>query len=346
MSVEALRKSIQEQIQDAGSPSHFGLWLNKYNRVVESSSDKGKEWSNIQRSICDGLPEAAMVLYKEAYEKWEGFLKSDKPWCTNQVLAAENRLFVGLGSASVLEFGVSLHHTFGLPYIPGSSIKGVCAAYAKIIWGEVEEKWKANGAYFSVLFGAPATDSEPDTAGAIDFLDAWWVPDEKGPFVPEIINCRHQNYYTKGERPPADWDAPVPVKILALSGKFLFAVRGLAGWNDLAMKILVQALCDWGIGAKTRTGYGRFQRPRSPLLPSTPEDNLNKFKQKILANKNTLAGRASIFWDEIEKETDTQLKIAMARILKDAFGNKQFKKACKNKKKWALSIRELLRNGR
>jgi CRISPR-associated protein Cmr6 len=192
------------------------------------------------------------------------------------------------------------------------------------------------------MFGAPATDSEPDTAGAIDFLDAWWVPDEKSPFIPEIINCHHQNYYTKGKQPPADWDAPVPVKILALGGKFLFAVRGLAGWNDLAMKILVQALCDWGIGAKTRTGYGRFQRAKSLLLPSTPEDKLNKFKLKIVANKSTLAGQASVFLDEIEKETDTQLKIAMAKILKDAFGNKQFKKACKKKKKWALSIRELL----
>ncbi|MBE9570168.1 MAG: type III-B CRISPR module RAMP protein Cmr6 [Proteobacteria bacterium] len=343
MSVEALRKSIQEQIQDAGSPSHFGLWLNKYNRVVESSSDKGKEWSNIQRSICDGLPEAVMVLYKEAYEKWEEFLKSDKPWCTNQVLTAENRLFVGLGSASVLEFGVSLHHTFGLPYIPGSSIKGVCAAYAKIILGEVEEKWKANGAYSRVLFGAPATDSEPDTAGAIDFLDAWWVPDGKGPFVPEIINCHHQNYYTKGKQPPADWDAPVPVKILALGGKFLFAVRGLAGWNDLVMKILVQALSDWGIGAKTRTGYGRFLKPKDKNRPiATKEGKFEEFKRRIDSNRGTLAGQVNVFLAEIRKETDDGRKTAMAEILKNAFGNKQFKKACKKKKKWALSISELL----
>jgi hypothetical protein len=36
-------------------------------------------------------------------------------------------------------------------------------------------------------------------------------------------------------------------------------------------------------------------------------------------------------------------KTAMAEILKSAFGKDQFKKACKKKKKWALSIRELLK---
>lgn len=343
MAVEALRKSIAQQIQDYGFPSHFGLWLNRYNRVVETSSDKGRESEKTQRDLCKYLPDTVMVLYKEAYERWKQFLESDKPWCTSQFLTAENRLFVGLGSASVLEFGLSLHHTYGMPYIPGSSIKGGCAAYANKILGQAEKKWKIDGAYFRVLFGGPATDSKPDTAGAIDFLDAWWVPDGKGPFVSEIINCHHQNYYSDGQAPPADWDQPIPVKILAVTGKFLFATRGLAGWNDLAVKILVQALSDWGIGAKTRAGYGRFLKPEVKGLPTTTEKGkLNDFKQSIDANKSTLASRVAVFWNKIEKETDMGLKIAMARIVKEAFGDNQLKKSCKRGKVWALGIAKLL----
>lgn len=350
MAVDALRKSIAEHtkyIQDRGvpsHPSHYGLWLNRYNRVVETSSDKGEKWEKTRHDLCEDVPDTVMSLYRVAYKRWTGFLESDRPWCTSQTLTTADRLFIGLGSASVLEFGISLHHTYGLPYIPGSGIKGVCAAYANKILGEAEEKWRIDGAYYRVLFGAPATDSEPDTAGAVDFLDAWWVPAKKSPFVPEIINCHHQNYYSSsGEIPPADWDQPIPVKILALTGEFHFAVRGLAGWNDLAMKILIQALSDWGVGAKTRTGYSRFLKPKDENSPiATKEGKLEEFKRRIDSNKGTLAGQVNVFLAEIRKETDDGRKTAMAEILKNAFGNKQFKKACKKKKKWALSIRELL----
>jgi CRISPR-associated protein Cmr6 len=344
MAVEALRRSIAEHIQGRGVPSHFGLWLNRYNRVLESSSDKGEKWEKTRHDLCEDVPDTVMSLYRLAYKRWMDFLKSDRPWCTSKALTTADRLFIGLGSASVLEFGIDLHHTYGLPYIPGSGIKGVCAAYANKILGEQEEKWKINGAYYRVLFGAPATDTELDTAGVVDFLDAWWVPAKKSPFVAEIINCHHQNYYSSdGEIPPADWDQPIPVKILALAGEFLFAVRGLVGWNDLAMKIIVQALSDWGIGAKTRAGYGLFLKPKDKNRPiATKEGKLEEFKQRIDSNKGTLAGQVNVFLAEIRKETDDGCKTAMAEILKSAFGKDQFKKACKKKKKWALIIRELL----
>lgn len=47
-------------------------------------------------------------------------------------LSSSTRLIVGLGSTSVLETSIKLHHIYGIPYIPSSAIKGVLRAYK--IW--------------------------------------------------------------------------------------------------------------------------------------------------------------------------------------------------------------------
>jgi len=40
-------------------------------------------------------------------------------------LKAQTRLVVGMGIPSFFENGISLHHTYGVPYIPASSVKGL-----------------------------------------------------------------------------------------------------------------------------------------------------------------------------------------------------------------------------
>ncbi|MEO0168684.1 MAG: type III-B CRISPR module RAMP protein Cmr6, partial [candidate division WOR-3 bacterium] len=43
----------------------------------------------------------------------------------NKSLKTAYRLVVGLGSTHVLETSLTLHHIFGIPYIPGTALKGV-----------------------------------------------------------------------------------------------------------------------------------------------------------------------------------------------------------------------------
>jgi len=50
----------------------------------------------------------------------------------NFSFTTSSRLVVGLGSGSVLEVSIKLHHIYGVPYIPSSAIKGVLRAYK--IW--------------------------------------------------------------------------------------------------------------------------------------------------------------------------------------------------------------------
>lgn len=62
-------------------------------------------------------------ILKEINSKLCGITKIKVSYTTS------SRLVVGLGSASVLETSIKLHHIYGVPYIPSSAIKGVLRAY-------------------------------------------------------------------------------------------------------------------------------------------------------------------------------------------------------------------------
>ncbi len=46
------------------------------------------------------------------------------------------RLTIGLGSSSVYETSITLHHIYGIPYLPGSAIKGVTRSYRILCMAE------------------------------------------------------------------------------------------------------------------------------------------------------------------------------------------------------------------
>lgn len=261
MSIPALRRSLRALLEPHYSADHPGLTLYRYHQEV----DGGAEYQFRERTIANlagKLPEHTIKLYTTAFARWEKLIQADTPWSVHRRLQAADRLFIGLGGASLLEFGLTLHHVYGLPSIPGSALKGVCSGYANAVWGQAEQGWLSGKPLHACLFGNPAQPDggDPGSSGAVDFLDAWWIPENSSPFVPEIINPHHPNYYV-ADTPaaPSDADQPIPIKMLAVAGSFLFVVRGPAGWNDLAMDLLTETLTHWGVGGKTRAGYGRFK---------------------------------------------------------------------------------------
>jgi len=52
------------------------------------------------------------------------------------------RLVVGLGSGSVYETSLTLHHIYGIPYIPGSALKGITRSYylTQVLWPQFPEE--------------------------------------------------------------------------------------------------------------------------------------------------------------------------------------------------------------
>lgn len=103
--------------------SHPGLLLQRY---VAHPADGSERWSQAKREIHAAAHSAVPCeLYKTAFARWEKSLAESN--VATYVLQTAGRLIVGLGSENVLETGIRLHHTYGLPIIPGSALKGLAA---------------------------------------------------------------------------------------------------------------------------------------------------------------------------------------------------------------------------
>jgi len=259
---------------------------------------------------------ATDAYYQNAYNRWKGATADAMRF--NQVeLALETRLFIGLSGAGMLETGCAISHSYGAPYIPGSSVKGVVKAHVRA--SPFAEQCPD---VFAELFG---TDADPSgthpqgLSGLVTFHDAWWVPgsgkepDTNKPLVDEIVTTHHADYYGHdGASPATDFDSPIPNAQIAVQGAFLFVLEGERAWLDLARQMLIATLADRGIGAKTRTGYGLFDpQPRVPAEPTCPwvdEIVARLMQQNHAPQDQTLRGAAlAAAWSEI---TDPALKAA------------------------------------
>lgn len=165
-------------------------------------------------------------------------------------LTQDWRMNVGLGNESVYEVGMTLHHIYGFPYIPGTAIKGICRQYAN-----------ENGYKDDVIdiFGSEDTDNPK--RGKVIFFDA--MPTSEVILSPDIMNNHYPDYYSGGDeiKPPADWQSPRPIFFLTVKETQFKFVLGLKDEKDqkilkTAKEILVNALSDYGVGSKTMVGYG------------------------------------------------------------------------------------------
>lgn len=155
----------------------------------------------------------------------------------NKTIATSSRLICGLGSANVLETAITLHHLYGIPYIPGSSLKGVCreVAFHWLAKNIREDKLNEfqNKFYgelypddediltYQLLFGAQ------NFKGLLLFLDAY-PENNQQIFDLDIMNPHYSKYYSdkSGTVAPGDWESPVPIFFLTVKKgvKFKFNV--------------------------------------------------------------------------------------------------------------------------
>ncbi len=118
---------------------------------------------------------------------------------------------------------------------------------------------------FETLFGSQKK------RGEVIFFDAFPVELKKENFELDIMNPHYGDYYKEsGKRPPADWYNPNPIVFLTLANtkfKFNIAYHPLNPLDEsksdkilgIAEKLLRFALTTYGIGGKTRSGYGWFE---------------------------------------------------------------------------------------
>lgn len=238
---------------------NLGLWLDRF----ISYGQRGRDWEITQeakrRQRDDGPLNflATGSLLSAWQSRWQAMLASyRKQDLQVEVFTAspEGRLVVGLGATHVLETAITLHRVYGLPFIPGSGLKGMTRAYAEL----VEEK-NERDREFCRVFGSQREKEEQ--AGEVIFFDA--IPAQVPHLKLDVMNPHYSEYYRGGNIPPADWLSPVPVYFLTVERTpFLFAIAARRKTEDglvgTAVQWLKAALSELGVGAKTAAGYGFF----------------------------------------------------------------------------------------
>ena len=178
----------------------------------------------------------------------------------------------GTGIEHPLENGMAFLNPYGLPYLPGSGVKGVLRRAAEELAGvapnvqwNIQSGWTCDAV--STLFGkSPPPGSDDAERGALTFWDV--IPRCDGMYV-EIMNPHYRTYY-EGNSTPHDAGNPVPIFFLTLPAGICFSFRvqcdrrRLQGslatqWSTLLQEAFKHAFAWIGFGAKTAVGYGHMQ---------------------------------------------------------------------------------------
>ncbi|MGH8479280.1 MAG: type III-B CRISPR module RAMP protein Cmr6 [Gammaproteobacteria bacterium] len=277
--------------------AHPGLVYERYAPLVyvkpdEKAPDIGKVAPKAQEELLHEVSNIPVSpAYRAAWRRWYAALEQSGA-VTRQV-EATGRLLIGHGNPAPTEVGLTLHHVYGVPVLPGTALKGLLNHYLAS-WGKhVDLGWKgvkydekgrpvgAPGAYHGALFGVPNLPlgegrEQEGRSGRLVFEDAWLIPgDDDRPLCADVLTPHQEDYYRNfGAEPPNDWTDPNPVTFLTVKPKtrFLLAISPLdpdPKGADLAMSHLLDVLDRWGIGAKSRAGYGRLRRVDTSLENKT-----------------------------------------------------------------------------
>lgn len=299
---------------------HPGLLFDRFYPGCEREDKEGEfKRKHLQDVISSSNKSQVLELYKLSFKRWKEGLPKTKQRTGN--LKTKNRMVLGLGKASVLEIGIHLHHHLGFPFIPGSSLKGICAHYCSKIWGALDESYKStmtkddkkSGEHHKFLFG------DVTRAGAIGFEDAWWIPpvnSNSSPFQMDIITPHHKDWQDEGKAPPTDHDSPTPVSFLSFGGRFYFCLTWqgqhaqapeeeseIDNWLDLAWKLLVEALCSDGVGGKKSSGYGSF--------------DLEDYKKMVISESKEKLEAEKLRQKQLEFEKMTPLQQDIAKFIEE-----------------------------
>lgn len=179
-------------------------------------------------------------------------------------LTLDARLLIGHGNASGTDVGLTVHHTWGVPIVAGSALKGTLAHYVATTYGSdpsvttpdpAHDSWRGvgwagtaiargPGELYRALFGAPdadddrATDAPGATRGYLVFHDALYLgvsspvrevispaPELTRPFAADTLTVHQKRYYDdRGKSEPCDHDDPNPVGFLTVRPTAQFVV--------------------------------------------------------------------------------------------------------------------------
>ena len=197
------------------------------------------------------------------------------------VAQLKSRLIVNQAGGVIENGSICLHPHFGYPYIPGSAVKGCARHAAWLKWLAMEDgdAKKELARKIAVVFGFPTMDKSDDQHEGLDDYIRREFKDKIGEttaFGGSVIfgsaepMCK--NNLEEDILTPHGSGNPIPnvfpvVKCEEDKGLFLFSLAPLERDTPLgpsvgigfAMECLKEGICENGMGAKTRAGYGWFE---------------------------------------------------------------------------------------
>ncbi|WP_022947124.1 type III-B CRISPR module RAMP protein Cmr6 [Methylohalobius crimeensis] len=273
-------REIQQYLDANGMDATID-WLRQRDRNPLPGRWKKNEYaaSKAWRNICELTPtdqqtqaalidrQMAMAMTFESSDLLTVAAKSIAPFST------------GLGNEHPLENGFAFLWPYGLPYLPGSGVKGVLRQAARELAGLVEDvSWDDNYGWnenaIEALFGRENEEGEQDHCrGVLSFWDV--IPKIKGGQLTVEIMTPHQKHYYQDGQSPHDSGQPTPITFLTVPPKSNFSfhvhcdrnrLQQLAPdlarndrWKNL-LESAFQHAFDWlGFGAKTAVGYGAME---------------------------------------------------------------------------------------
>lgn len=244
-----VRRQNQNQIQTLSGGEAKGLWLSTSRKAA-----KGESPSLFENLYADtNLIHANLARWKNTIRANDGIAFTMK---------TAERLIAGLGASHVLETALTLERNTGLPYLPGSTVKGLARAWGIIeIAAQLEisldetikngkEEQHLLNILSEILISEPneslyqtvdslrsfSTDTDAfidwfrfifgwqGEAGAICFTDAKYAGNDIPKYASDVMTPHYVNYYTEnGSKPPSEDDNPNPVSFIAVDEGNTFA---------------------------------------------------------------------------------------------------------------------------
>ncbi len=202
------------------------------------------------------------------------------------------RLLVNLAGGVVENAGIALDHCFGLPFLPGSAVKGIARSQA--LWeikAAPDDKKPLLLRVALALFGFGALDLKRDGSfawaaedqtlaqkvaeefgasdfkGVASFLPAY--PASVPVLVVDMVNPHYPEYYRGKRKSASDDEYPIPNYFPSVESGACFGFAVLLTREpvvNLNPEVLLQHAKGWveraltqkGAGAKTAAGYGWF----------------------------------------------------------------------------------------
>ena len=267
MAVAAVPNYMGCDFTDAPPGHRFGLYFDAWDLNWEIQDTEKRDalkrvttLNNATRALLGGLRNRQGALADNLGDSvWRLPAQSIAPFMT------------GLGNEHPLENGFAFLNPYGLPYLPGSGVKGVLRRAAEeLVSGDYGDPEGWNQDAIDALFGRETEAGDSETArnrGALMFWDV--IPEPAGGKLAVDIMTPHYGDYYQGNTTPHDSGQPNPIPFLVIppGSSFTFHVqcnpvllpKTLRDSWPILLEAAFRHAFEWlGFGAKTAVGYGQF----------------------------------------------------------------------------------------